>query len=62
MLGAFAQSAEGDSSPNIDGERCEGTDEYCYYNTSTCPEDVQNVSISYECPCYGISSFEKNSN
>lgn len=38
ILAAFTQTSQGDASPNTDGSRCDITNEYCSYNTSTCPE------------------------
>ena len=53
VVGAFAQSSEGDATPNIEDAKCEGTDELCYYNTSTCPENLNDVSAANETTrCY----------
>ena len=44
VIAAFAQTAEGDVSPNINLARCAGTDEICDPLSSTCVEDRENVS------------------
>ena len=45
FVAGFAQSAEGDVTPNTSGSLCNGTNELCAYNTSTCPEDPNDVRI-----------------
>ncbi|KAK2153548.1 hypothetical protein LSH36_293g02004 [Paralvinella palmiformis] len=43
FVAAFAQSAEGDATPNTGGSLCNGTNDMCTYNTSTCPEDPNDL-------------------
>ena len=45
IIGAFAQSNEGDATPNIRGDLCDGTMEPCSYKRSTCPEDALDVRL-----------------
>ncbi len=43
-MGAFAQTNEGDVTPNTDGSKCVDTDVFCDYLTSTCEENRDDVS------------------
>ena len=45
-MGAFAQTSEGDASPNLLGGLCDVTFDPCSYERSTCPEDPSNVRLS----------------
>lgn len=45
VLAAFTQTSEGDASPNTNGEKCEVTNDFCSYNTSVCPEDLNDPRL-----------------
>ena len=50
FVAAFAQSNEGDVSPNTKGARCTDTGKKCDFNSSTCDGKVSNSVVKTPYP------------